>query len=162
MAGIAQLVRASGCGSEGRRFNSGYSPQNKSQREISDFFSCLKPVTTFLRDTLRFMRVKIIIHIPEDNADNMRRALGEAGAGVIGDYSHCSFTVRGVGRFKPGENTTPHIGTSGEIETVAEESIEIVCDKSDAKRIIQIIRNSHPYEEPAFEILPVLEESELD
>ena len=106
-------------------------------------------------------RVKIIVHVPPESADEIRRILGDAGAGVIGNYSFCSFSVRGTGRFTPLRGANPAVGHVGEPEEVAEESIEVVCDRSDAKQIVATVRAAHPYEEPAVEIYQLIDEEEL-
>lgn len=107
------------------------------------------------------MKVKIAVHVPVDAEEKMRVALGDAGAGVIGEYSYCSFTIRGIGRFKPSEKANPHIGKAGQIESVEEVRIEVVCDRAIAKKVVEALKRHHPYEEPAFEIVPSIEESEL-
>jgi hypothetical protein len=65
--------------------------------------------------------IKIVVFVPEDGADALRQAIGAAGAGQIGNYSYCSFSVKGTGRFLPGEDAHPAIGAIGKLETVAEE-----------------------------------------
>lgn len=99
--------------------------------------------------------------VPSENADAVREALGNAGAGVIGEYRFCSFSVSGYGRFVPSENAHPHIGTPGKAEVVSEERIEVVCDRADAKAVIAALRAVHPYEEVAFDVYALLDESEL-
>lgn len=105
--------------------------------------------------------VKIVVFVPPENADALREALGEAGAGVIGEYTFCSFSSTGEGRYIPSANATPHIGIPGKPETVEEERIEVVCDRASAKAVIAAMRNAHPYEEVAFDIYPLIDESEL-
>ena len=107
------------------------------------------------------MRVKIVVFSPPENADDIRRVLGEAGAGVVGNYSFCSFTTKGVSRFTPSLNANPHIGEAGRLEKVEEERIEVVCERDKAKEAIRLMKQAHPYEEPAFDITPLIEESEL-
>lgn len=107
------------------------------------------------------MKVKIVTFVPVDDADKVREALGNAGAGQIGEYSFCSYSVLGKGRFIPSENANPHIGQLGVAEVVEEERIEVECDRANAKAIIQAMKSAHPYEEVAFDIYPLLEESEL-
>jgi hypothetical protein len=65
---------------------------------------------------MNFKRVKITTRIPIENADAIREALGKAGAGQLGDYSFCSFSITGKGRFKPPENANPHIGEANKLE----------------------------------------------
>ena len=107
------------------------------------------------------MRVKITVHVPVENADDVRLSLGSAGAGVIGEYSFCSFTTTGVSRFTPSDRANPYIGQSGKPEEVQEEKVEVVCDRDKAKEAIRLMREVHPYEEPAFDIVALVEESEL-
>lgn len=99
---------------------------------------------------------KIVVFVTEEKADQVRLALGEAGAGKIGDYSFCSFSIKGVGRFKPGDGANPHKGSAGKLESVDEERIEVACDKSQVKEIIEVIKNVHPYEEVVVDIYPML------
>ena len=105
--------------------------------------------------------VKIVTFVPLANADDVRRAFGDAGAGVIGEYSYCSYSVVGKGRFMPSANARPYIGQSNVAEIVEEERIEVVCDRADAKAVIAALRKVHPYEEVAFDIYPLIGESEL-
>jgi hypothetical protein len=100
--------------------------------------------------------VKLVVFVPEENADAVREALGKAGAGKIGDYSFCSFSLKGVGRFKPGDSANPHIGSAGKFEEVSEERIEVACEKHQATDIIQVIKDIHPYEEVVIDIYPML------
>jgi len=107
------------------------------------------------------MKVKISVHVPAEAEAIIREALGAVGAGIIGEYQYCSFTSRGVGRFMPSCKASPHIGEPGVLEEVEESKIEVICEKSNAKVAVEAIKKSHPYEEPAFEITPLIDESEL-
>jgi dinuclear metal center YbgI/SA1388 family protein len=95
---------------------------------------------------------KLVVFVPEENAVQIREALGNAGAGAIGDYSHCSFTASGKGRFLPGENTNPHIGEQGKLEAVNEVRVETVFPQSIEKKVIQAMIKAHPYEEVAYDV----------
>lgn len=106
-------------------------------------------------------QVKIVVFVPKSHTDIIRSVMGDAGAGKIGLYSHCSYSVDGVGRFKPLEGALPTIGEVGKFEEVTEERIECVCDISIAKNVIAAVRKVHPYEEVAFDIYPLLQESDL-
>ena len=101
--------------------------------------------------------LKIVVFVPSADADSIREALANAGAGHIGNYDFCSFSVKGVGRFRPGENTNPHIGSQGEIEEVEEERIETICPKEKIKEVLDALRQVHPYEEPAIDVYELLE-----
>ena len=107
-------------------------------------------------------KVKIVTFVPIENADSVRQALGEAGAGKIGEYSYCSYSIIGKGRFLPSGRAHPHIGEPGKPELVTEERIEVVCDRNSAKAVIAAMKSAHPYEEVAFDIYPLIDETELD
>lgn len=100
--------------------------------------------------------VKLVVFVPEENADEVREALGNAGAGQIGEYSYCSYSVKGTGRFRPSDKANPHIGSSGKLEEVNEERIEVACEKKQAKKIIEVIKQVHPYEEVVIDIYSML------
>lgn len=100
--------------------------------------------------------VKLVVFVPEENANEVREALGKAGAGQIGEYSYCSYSIKGVGRFKPSDNANPHIGSAGTLEAVNEERIEVACEKEQAAEIIKVIKEVHPYEEVVIDIYPML------
>jgi hypothetical protein len=95
---------------------------------------------------------KIVVTVPIEGADKVRQAVGEAGGGKIGNYSFCSFSVRGIGRFLPEEGANPSIGNVGKLEEVIEERIEITCNDEDVASVTTAIRKSHPYEEPAIDV----------
>ncbi|NTU73015.1 hypothetical protein HGB07_02445 [Candidatus Roizmanbacteria bacterium] len=106
-------------------------------------------------------QVKIVVFVPKSHTDIVRKAMGNAGAGKIGNYSHCSYSVDGVGRFLPLEGAKPAIGEVGKSEEVQEERIECICDRNIAKEVIAAMRKVHPYEEVAFDIYPLISEEEL-
>lgn len=108
-----------------------------------------------------FKRVKISTTVPIENADQLRKALGDAGAGSIGEYSFCSFSVVGKGRFMPSENANPYIGEANKLEVVEEEQIEVVCERSAAKQVIAALKSTHPYEEVIIDITPLIDEEML-
>jgi hypothetical protein len=101
-------------------------------------------------------RVKIVVTVPETHADIVREAAGKAGAGKIGNYSFCSFSVKGIGRFKPGTGASPHIGSVGRFESAEEERIEFTCEKSLMDAVVTAIKEVHPYDEVALDIYPLL------
>lgn len=100
--------------------------------------------------------VKLVVFVPESHADKVRKVMGDAGAGLVGDYSHCSFSVKGVGRYIPLLTAHPTIGKVGQLEKVVEERIETVCYKKELKKIIKAIKKVHPYEEIAFDVYPLV------
>lgn len=106
-------------------------------------------------------QVKIVVFVPLTYADIVRQAIGDAGGGMIGNYSHCSFSSKGMGRFKPLEGAHPAIGAVGKFEEVEEERIEFVCERAIAKSVIEAMKKVHPYEEVAMDIYPLVSEDEL-
>ena len=90
-------------------------------------------------------KVKIIVTIPIENVNEVRNAICEAGAGVIGNYTHCSMSTKCVGTFKPTDEANPYIGERNNLEFVEEEKLEVVCDVNIVKNVISKLREVHPY-----------------
>lgn len=101
--------------------------------------------------------VTIITTVPETHADKVREAMGQAGAGKVGNYSYCSYSVKGIGRFMPNKGANPHLGKEGVLEQVVEERIETVCNRSILEHVLEEIKKVHPYEETVIDIYPVYE-----
>ena len=95
---------------------------------------------------------KICVFVPEDAAEQVKQAMFEAGAGKIGDYDCCCWQTFGQGQFRPLEGSSPFIGEHQRIETVAELRIEMVCADELIKNVVAAMKNSHPYEEPAYDV----------
>lgn len=100
--------------------------------------------------------VKLVVFVPETHADKVRQAMGEAGAGIVGDYKYCTFSVKGIGRYIPMPSAHPTIGKIGKLTEVKEERIETVCYKKDLDKIIKAIKKVHPYEEVALDVYPLV------
>ena len=98
---------------------------------------------------------KIVVFVPVTHAQGVREAIGQAGGGRLGHYSDCTFSVRGIGRFRPGQGAHPAIGRVGQLEQVEEERIEFMCDSAQVSEIIAAIVRVHPYEEPAIDLWPL-------
>lgn len=98
---------------------------------------------------------KLVVFVPEENADALADALSVAGAGVIGEYTRCAFRTSGTGTFLPGEGTDPYLGERGRLERVEEIRLETVVPAHAASRAAAAIRAAHPYEEPAFDVYPI-------
>ncbi|MBS4191323.1 Nif3-like dinuclear metal center hexameric protein [Bacillus sp. FJAT-49705] len=108
--------------------------------------------TEVLYPTTEIQLKKLVVYVPEQSAEVVKKALGDAGAGSIGDYSHCLFSSTGTGQFLPGERTNPHIGQQGKLETVVEQRVETIFPEHLEKRILSAMFKSHPYEEVAYDI----------
>lgn len=102
--------------------------------------------------------VKVITFVPSDKVDTLRNALGTAGAGGIGKYRLCSFSVEGEGTFLPVEGAAPTVGLVGRLERVRERRLEMVCSKRALALVIETLRQFHPYEQPAFDIIELVPE----
>lgn len=96
---------------------------------------------------------KLVVFVPATHAEEMREALGKAGAGAIGDYSTCSFTTAGVGRFTPTSGASPYLGKIDKEEQVEEEKIEVIVPGPLQRRVLKAMLAVHPYEEPAYDIV---------
>ena len=93
-----------------------------------------------------------MVFVPESHTEAVREALAKEGAGKIGNYTHCSFSSSGIGRFRPEASARPAIGKVGKLELVQEERIEVVCARAILKNVIVAIKEVHPYEEFALDI----------
>jgi dinuclear metal center YbgI/SA1388 family protein len=96
---------------------------------------------------------KWVVYVPQARADAVREAMFDAGAGRLGDYSHCSWTVSGNGQFLPHEGASPAVGAVGAVERVSEDRIEVIAPARLRPRVLDAMRGAHPYEEPAFDVL---------
>ena len=94
----------------------------------------------------------IVVMVPATDAATVRAALAEAGAGVIGDYSACSFEAAGTGRFRASESTRPAVGAPGIDNSVEELRLEMALPRPHRDAVVAALRAVHPYEEPAYEV----------
>lgn len=99
--------------------------------------------------------LKLVVFVPETHQDAVRSAILAAGAGWIGNYSHCSFNLSGVGTFMPREGSEPFIGQEGKLERVPEIRIETVLPQSLRKSVVSAMLKAHPYEEVAYDLYPM-------
>ena len=104
---------------------------------------------------------KLVVFTPATHAEEIRMVLGKSGAGFIGNYSHCSFSANGTGRFLPGENTDPFIGQQGQLEQVDEVRIETIVPEHLVRRTVTAMIKAHPYEEVAYDVYPVENKGEV-
>lgn len=111
----------------------------------------LSPLEDIHTDRLK----KLVVFIPEDHLEKVREALFHAGAGWIGQYSHCSFNIEGVGTFLPEAGSEPFVGKQGKLEQVKEVRLETVIPQSIERKAIQAMLKAHPYEEVAYDLYPL-------
>ncbi len=107
-------------------------------------------------------RVKIFVTIPQENVEEVRKAVCKVGAGIIGNYTYCTSSTKSIGTFIPNDNANPYIGEKNNLEFVEEEKLEFVCDVDKVKTVVSKLRKVHPYEEPAIDIIPLLDEESFE
>ena len=98
---------------------------------------------------------KLVVFVPAAQAQAVADALGDAGAGSLGDYSHCSFRVKGIGQFLPEEGASPAIGNVGNLESVEEARLEAIVPVHRLCAALQAMRAAHPYETVAYDLFPI-------
>lgn len=106
--------------------------------------------------------VNIIVSVPRDYFDIVKKAACDAGAGNMGNYAYCSISSKILGSFIPTEEATPFIGETGQVETVEEYKLEMKCKIEDVKPVIKAIKKVHPYEEVGINIYPLIDEEDLE
>ena len=97
-------------------------------------------------------RLKLVTFVPSDCTDRLRAALSDAGAGNIGEYSHCSYASKGEGTFLGSDRTDPFIGEQGAFERAAEDRLEMILPERAKWSVVKALYNVHPYEEPAYDL----------
>jgi hypothetical protein len=103
-------------------------------------------------------RVKLVWFVPADALEATRDAVFEAGGGRIGEYTRCSWYTAGTGTFLGGEGTAPAVGESGQEEHVPEVRVETVVPEGRIRDAIVALTLAHPYEEPAYDVYPLLDQ----
>lgn len=100
-------------------------------------------------------QMKIVTFVPAQQLDQVREAIWNAGAGVIGNYQKCSFNLQGTGTFYGSDAANPVVGQSGRLEQVEEVRLEVVCSAKLLEQVLTALRLTHPYEEPAVDVYPL-------
>ena len=98
--------------------------------------------------------VKVVSFVPEEHAERVLEAVAEAGAGRIGNYTHCSFRADGVGTFFAGAGSDPAVGTRAALNHEREQRIEFVAPREREAEVVNALLGAHPYEEPAYDVYP--------
>jgi dinuclear metal center YbgI/SA1388 family protein len=112
-------------------------------------------VTGVLHPTAAGERVKLVTFVPAESTAKVLDAVATAGAGVIGEYTHCSFRVRGTGTFLPSERAHPAVGERGELNEVDEDRLEVVVPRERLGIAVEAMVAAHPYEEVAYDVYPL-------
>lgn len=95
---------------------------------------------------------KLSFFVPDENLEQVKAAVFATGAGRIGNYDCCCWQVLGQGQFRPLEGSDPHIGQQGNVETVEEWKVELVCSDELIRQAVDAMKSAHPYEEPAYDV----------
>lgn len=124
---------------------------------LNDWFCELLGIqdTSYLTKTHTIAYKKLAVFVPVDDATKMRKVLGQAGAGLQGDYINTSYSLIGTGRFTPTVGANPTIGSIGKEEAVQEAKIEVIFPETIEENVIQAMLEAHPYEEPAYDVYPI-------
>lgn len=124
---------------------------------LNDIFASHMGFKTFeLIEPLQTEKLfKLIVYIPKGHEDKIFKALVDAGAGHIGNYSSCSFRTEGKGTFLPEQGTHPFIGEPGKLEEVEEVKLGTIVPQSILNKTVKALIKAHPYEEPAYDIMPI-------
>ncbi|MFO7322544.1 MAG: hypothetical protein DIU68_012490 [Chloroflexota bacterium] len=110
---------------------------------------------------MNFNQIQIVVTVPAKHLHDVLDAMAEAGAGVVGEYTHCTFRNTGTGRFKPSAQANPAVGETETINEVEEYRIETICHRDRVKAVCEAIRRAHPYEEPLIYLIPLLDEKDF-
>ena len=100
---------------------------------------------------------KLTVFIPGEALEQVKSAVFAAGAGKIGNYEQCCWQVQGIGQFMPLTGSKPHIGVQHSLETVSEWRVEMVVAKANIAEVISALKQAHPYETPAYDVVKVLD-----
>lgn len=103
--------------------------------------------------------VKIVAFVPRDYADIVSSAMCAKGAGNIGDYDNCSYRMLGDGSFRAKEGANPFVGNIDEVHHEPEVRVEVIAALADKDAVVNAMLNVHPYEEPAYDVIPLLNDS---
>ncbi|MDD4888498.1 MAG: Nif3-like dinuclear metal center hexameric protein [Phycisphaerae bacterium] len=102
-------------------------------------------------------RYKLVTFVPQEAVERVANAIFAAGGGQIGDYSRCSFRIAGTGTFLGGDTTHPAVGQAGNFEKVDEVRLEVELPAARAAHVVAALRQSHPYETAAFDLIPLVD-----
>jgi dinuclear metal center YbgI/SA1388 family protein len=101
---------------------------------------------------------KLVFYVPADHEKNLLEILFQTRAGVIGEYTCCSFRNQGTGTFKPGSTAKPFSGSIGVLSHADEVRIETIVNGQDLDEVVSLLKKHHPYETMAYDIYPLIPE----
>ncbi len=98
---------------------------------------------------------KVVVYVPCSHTEAVTDAMANAGAGHIGNYSHCAWRVAGMGQYRAEPGANPYIGSLGELHHEPEDRVEAICPRRLSAKVMSAIVKAHPYEEPAVDLIPL-------
>lgn len=102
--------------------------------------------------------INLCFFVPPEALEAVKSAVFAAGAGRMGQYDQCCWQCEGTGQFRPLNGSDPYLGQAGQLETVVEYKVELVCADERLRDVIAALRKAHPYEEPAFQAYRLLDD----
>ncbi len=102
--------------------------------------------------------INLCFFVPPEALEAVKSAVFAAGAGRMGEYDQCCWQCEGTGQFRPLGGSDPYLGQAGQLETVVEYKVELVCADERLRDVIAALRKAHPYEEPAFQAYRLLDD----
>ncbi|MFK0036283.1 NGG1p interacting factor NIF3 [Pseudomonas monteilii] len=100
---------------------------------------------------------KLAFFVPASHVEVVKAAVFAAGGGRIGDYDHCAWQTLGQGQFRPLDGSQPFLGQAGQVEVVEEWKVELVVADDLIVQVVAALKQSHPYETPAYEVWQLAE-----
>ena len=102
-------------------------------------------------------KIKLVVFVPTSHLEKVRQAICGAGAGRLGNYDNCTFISQGIGTFRPLPGAKPHLGQVGILTRVKEARVETIVFKKDLRAVVKALKQAHPYEEIAYDVIPLLD-----
>ena len=105
---------------------------------------------------MNYTKVKFEIYLPYNHVDKLMESINKTGALTIGNYDNCISITEVTGYFRPLKGSTPYLGKENSLSIEKEAKMEFQCHKDLALEVINVIKNIHPYEEPVYNIIPII------
>jgi hypothetical protein len=122
------------------------------KKKVDKFFKRSEILKIEPLDFQFFDKKKVIVFTPPEYVEKLTRAMSEAGAGNIGEYTMCSFRIEGTGTYLPGKKAKPFKGSKGDLSKEHEIKLEMECDPKDLNKVLDAVLSNHPYEEIVYEV----------
>ena len=120
--------------------------------KLKNFFKKeeIQSIQSFLHSYIN--KKKVVVYVPLQHVDKLTFEMGNAGAGIIGNYDLCSFRMKGLGTFRPNQKTNPYSGKKNQFSFEEEVRLEMECNEKELDDVINAMLESHPYDEVAYEV----------